>query len=298
VSELNAIAKKLAVKDNLLHLPGVSTLNDRYALKKKIGEGGLCEVWSAVDKRADYFGDRRNVAVKIPSKDMKAKRDIAAFLYAEYRFLVRVSHPNAVRALNYDIDRKSKIPFIVMELLSGRQMLNAAAELSTKEKIAVSARLSQVVCHIHSLGIVHADINPSNIIVRDGNDAKLLDFGVAVDLRESRPFHLNRKDIKAFNPLYAAPEVIDGETPTIKSDIFSLAATLFECFGSGTIRKESPEVPLKTPVSFSRLKAIPVVLRLWFYRALNADPRKRPFKPPAVFKKVSWHELLRTIGML
>jgi serine/threonine protein kinase len=293
---LSAIAKNLAHKDNIVSLPPVSTLNGRYAIKNSIGAGGICETFSVVDKRADYFRDRREIAVKIPLAEMALKEDIAAFLYAEYCFLARVTHPNVVRAFEYDIDRKSKIPFIVMERLNGERLNDVAAKLSVKEKIAVLAALSRAVDYIHSLGIVHADINPKNIVVSDSNVAKLLDFGVAVDLHGSKPFYLNRKNVKAFNPLYAAPEAINGEMPAIESDIFSLAATFFETFSGELPYKESPIELLESPVAPDRLKAIPFVLRSWFRAALKADSNKRPSQTPAVFKRGSIYETLARFG--
>jgi serine/threonine protein kinase len=289
--ELNALARNLAPKDDILSAPIVSSLNKRYLLKERIGIGGLCEVFAATDKRIEGFNDRREIAIKTPTAEMMKKSDIAAFLYAEHCFLTRISHRNIVKALDYDIDAKSKVPFIVMERLRGDLLCDAALALSVREKTKIFAEISSAVDYVHSLGIVHADINPKNVICAD-NEAKLFDFGVALDLRENKAFHLDRENIKAFNPLYAAPEVINGQTPTIESDIFSLATTFYEFYGGTLPYKENALELATAPVTIKALKSIPILLRIWFYRALQTDPKKRPSNAPIIFRKLSTFDLL------
>ena len=92
-----------------LILSGNVMLNKRYTLEKKIGEGGLSEVYDVSDIYSQYFKDNRNLVIKIPSSEIADKNDVAAFVYSEYSLLNLLHHENIVKAVNFGIDEESNI---------------------------------------------------------------------------------------------------------------------------------------------------------------------------------------------
>ena len=267
-------------------------LNNRYDLKERIGIGGLCEVFSATDKYAEYFGVEREVAIKLPSKKLLEKEDVAAFMYAEYDFLLRLHHPGLVRVFDFGIDKESGIPFIVLEYLKG-QLLDEIplAEIDAHKKMKLFISLSAVVNHLHVKGVVHADINPKNIMCFEDGSACLFDMGVSVDLQEKKPFHLDYQNIKAYNPRYTAPEILEGEYPSFQSDLFSLATIFVELY-ENTLPYESNSLELRENRSIPTkyIRKIPLGMRSWIFHAMKADPVLRPVKIPKALQK--YNELL------
>jgi serine/threonine-protein kinase Stk1 len=261
-------------------------LNDRYAVGARIGVGGLSEVFAAEDAYALQFGDRRRLAVKVPSEALLEKKDVDAFVYAEYAHLLRLSHPNVIKVLDFGIDSDLNFPYIVLEHLQGRLLSTIPpSEAGTSMKKRLVRSLFSTVAYLHAREIVHADINPTNIMYLDDGTFRLFDFGIAINLREPQPYQLDYRTVRAFNPIYAAPEVADGAVPDKKSDLFSLAAVLFEFLGGRLPYRNNPAELQERPLSESDLARLPAGLRSWFGRALSADPAKRPEKIPQMVKK-------------
>lgn len=112
------------------------------------------------------------------------------------------------------------------------------------------------------------------MILEDGS-LRLFDFGISINNKKHNTFELDYKNIKAFNPLYASPEVINGHIPDEKSDLFSLAVIFFELYcGKLPYIKSSLELH-QNAVSEKEFKKLPYHLRSWFKHALNPDPIKR-----------------------
>jgi serine/threonine protein kinase len=267
------------------HLP--SLLNRRYVMGECIGVGGLSEVYEVSDRYSEYFRDRRKLAVKIPSGQMLQKRDIVPFVYGEFSHLCRLSHPNIVKVFDFGIDVKSgKIPYIVLERLRGRMLKEfEPGEIEDEMRADVAWALLSAVEYFHLHGIVHADISTANIMYINDGGVKLFDFGISINRFKEQRFTLDYRNNKAFNPLYAAPEIHEGTLPNVKTDLFSLAAMLFELYrGHLPYEKRSSELA-DHPVGFKQMKGVPFGLRRWLKRALDADAAKRPDRMPGWFRR-------------
>ncbi|SFV57338.1 Serine/threonine protein kinase PrkC, regulator of stationary phase [hydrothermal vent metagenome] len=258
-----------------------SILNNRYTLGKKIGEGGLSEVYEAQDIYAQYFEDNKSIVIKIPSYQITDKKDVAAFVYSEYSLLSSLNHENIVKAIDFGIDDKTNIAYLVMEKLEGELLVNVSLHKIDKQmKRNMANSLYKALVHIHSRGIIHADINPTNIMISPDGNAKIFDFGISQNIALKKQFSLEYKKINAYNPIYTAPEVVKGSLPSSKTDFFSLACVLYELYANELPFKKSSYELLKAPVSIKQLSKLPFFQRYWFKKALSYDPEKRPKKPP------------------
>ncbi len=270
-------------------LNGSLMLNKRYTLGKKIGEGGLSEVYAVTDIYSQYFEDTRDLVIKMPSAEIADKKDVAAFVYSEYSLLMSLHHENIVKVVDFGIDEDSNIPYLVMQKLEGDLLVNIGLhkiDANMKRNLAIS--LYKAMLHMHNKGIVHADINPTNIMMGKDGNAQLFDFGISQSIGTKKRFNLAYKKINAYNPIYTAPEVFEGKPPSRKTDLFSLACVLYELYtGVLPFEKSSRELS-ENPLSAKQLKKIPFLQRSWFKKMLSYDPHLRPEKIPSCIRLKSY----------
>ncbi len=277
------LVKKLAKKSFKKKLKkaksDISLLNNRYYLEDEIGRGGLSIVYSSSDIYCDYFNEESNIATKVPTEELLKKDDIAAFVYAEYSFLKRLNHKNILKVLDFGIDNKSNIPYIVLEKLEGDLLANLnISNMSIKFKNKLFKELLSSLEYIHLNNIIHADITPSNIMISKKGMITLFDFGISQDTNKNKDFTLEYKKVKAFNPKYCAPEVLDGEKPTIQSDIFSFACLMYEIYSSKSFFEENSLELKKKDIKTYDFSKIPILLRTWFKSSLSINPKNRIYK--------------------
>jgi len=262
--------------NNIKKMDDEKRLNNRYLVGEQLGTGGLSVVYEARDDYSEYYGDDRSLAIKLPLEHLSSKSDIDAFMYAEYSHLSRLSHPNIIKVMDFGIDAEFNIPYIVLEQLQGRLLNDVPfTELDASIKWNILYTLFHTVVYVHSQHIVHADINPNNIMYLDDGSIRLFDFGISINLSKQHLFEIDYKNIKAYNPRYAAPEVIQGSTPTLQSDLFSMAVVCFELFSGQLPYKENSTELYEKPVALRDLGLLPFGLRRWFRNALSVEPSKR-----------------------
>lgn len=239
--------------------------NKRYVIKDKIAQGGLCDVFLVEDIYDFHFNTNSNIVIKLPNATTIKNKDISSLLFSEYKFLRELNHPNIVKVYDFGIDKKTKIPYLILEYIEGKLLNDISIfNMNKSLKIDIFKTLLNTVKYIHSKNIIHADINPSNIIIDNNNKIILIDFGISLSCNNNS-IHLDYNKVKAYNPKYSAPEIINGEIPTEKSDIYSTAAIVFELF------------TLKTPVIrnnkiiLDNSHTIPFYLKKWLNRNLSAD---------------------------
>jgi len=266
-------------------LNGSLMLNKRYTLGKKIGEGGLSEVYAVTDIYAQYFEDTRDLVIKMPSAEITDKKDVAAFVYSEYSLLSTLHHENIVQAVDFGIDEDSNIPYLIMQKLEGDLLVNIGLhKIDAKMKRNLASSLYKAMVHMHNKGIVHADINPTNIMMGPDGNAQLFDFGISQSIGTKKRFNLAYKKINAYNPIYTAPEIFEGKPPSRKTDLFSLACVLYELYaGELPFEKSSRELKEKA-LSKKYLKKIPLAQRNWFKKTLSYNPNMRPEKIPSCIR--------------
>lgn len=260
-------------------LSGYAMLNKRYTLDAKIGEGGLSEVYDVKDMYSVYFKDERRLVVKLPSAKIANKKDIAAFVYSEYSLLSSLHHENIIKVVDFGIDDESNIPYIIMQKLEGDLLTEIALhKISNKMKHKLASSLYKAILYMHEKGIVHADINPTNIMMSPDGSAQLFDFGISQNVSYKKTFNLSNEKNHAYNPIYTAPEVFEGEAPSYETDLFSLACVLYELYtGELPFENSSRELVFK-PLNRKIFAKIPFMQRRWFRKMLTHSSAFRPVK--------------------
>lgn len=258
-----------------------SVLNKRYTLGKMVAEGGLSLVYEAKDIYADYFEDDRALVIKLPSSQISDKKDVAAFIYAEYSVLNTLNHQHIVKVVDFGIDEHTEIPYLVMQRLEGSLLVNTPLhKISTEMKRRLAFSLYEALVYIHSKGIVHADINPTNIMISPEGDAQIFDFGISQNTGSKKRFHMAYTNNNAYNPIYSAPEIFEGNAPTRKTDLFSLACVLYELH-TNELPFETSSLDLKVnALSREQLSKLPFMQRAWFKKVLSYSSANRPEKIP------------------
>ena len=200
-----------------------------YRILEQLGEGGMGTIYRAYDPMLE-----RDVAIKVLKPGLPTA--LRQRFLAEARHGARLCHPHLARVYDLGIQLDTGLDWFAMEFLAGRDLETLLQRARTK-KLRLPPTLIGIVFshvldalqHAHDAGLVHRDVKPANIFVaRNGGDdivsAKLLDFGVALDLRRDA----GRGDICG-DPRYVAPEQIQGCPDTDhRADIYSAGMSLYE----------------------------------------------------------------------
>lgn len=186
-----------------------------YEVIERVGAGGMGEVYRARDTRLN-----RSVALKILPPATAREDEARARLEHEARAISSLNHPN-ICAL-YDVGRDGDIDYLVMEFLEGETVKSRLVRgaFAEPELLRHGIEIADALDRAHRQGVIHCDLKPSNIVLTESG-AKLLDFGIA-------RFQGVPASVVHGTPAYIAPEVVGGEAPDARSDIFSLGATLYE----------------------------------------------------------------------
>ena len=194
----------------------------RYTLIERIGQGGMGEVYAAEDAEL-----RRTVALKFLPSVVAPDKTAASQVISEARLASRLNHPNIVTV--YELIQTPWGLAMVMELVEGQSLraLGKARPLSARETIRIGRQIASALAAAHQKGIVHRDIKPENIMIRADGYVKVLDFGLAQNIRDqalnSTSVHLPVGTVR-----YMSPEQKLGGDVTGASDIYSLAVVAEE----------------------------------------------------------------------
>jgi hypothetical protein len=196
----------------------------RYELGAQLGEGGVGIVWRAEDT---LLG--RPVAIKEvelpPAVRDKQRAALRARVIREARAAARISHPGAVTL--FDVVQDNDQDYIVMELVEAPnldQLVARQGPLEPRRAAMVGLRLLATLEAAHRAGIVHRDVKPSNVLVRDDGTTKLTDFGTASLTGDPE---LTVTGVVVGSPAYMAPEQIKGLVVGPATDLWALGATLY-----------------------------------------------------------------------
>ena len=243
----------------------------RYRLVRRLGTGGMSEVWLAEDVELE-----RQVALKL----LGAEADAARF-EREARAAAALAHPNVNQLFDYG--EWQGRPYMVLECLSGGTLedrLRGGQALPDDETARIAAELAAGLAHAHDRGLVHRDLKPANVLFDEDGRAKIADFGIA---RMRGAGTLTEAGTLLGTAAYISPEQAAGAPATAASDVYSYGVILFRML-TGRLPFES-EVPLELvaqhrdkpppPVASIRPDAPSDLARL-ADASLAKDPAARP----------------------
>jgi len=202
-----------------MQLPVV--FNDRYQLFKKLGEGGLAEVYQAQDMSLG-----RMVAVKVLREQFTRDATFLVNFHREAQSAAKLN--NAYIVAVYDFGQYQNRPYIVMEWIHGsdlRTRLNEQGALPVEQAVEFAIQICSAVGTAHRAGLVHGDLKPGNILITAANQAKVTDFGLARALGESS---MDADEVVWGTPAYFAPEQASGDMMLPATDVYAIGIILYE----------------------------------------------------------------------
>ncbi len=260
------------MKDNLI---GKSL--GRYHLLEKIGEGGMAVVYKALDTTLE-----RHVAIKVilPYRNLSEK--FLARFKREARALAKLSHPNILKVFDYG--EYENQPFLAMEYIPGGTLKDTLTgkpmpwQKAAQTLIPVARALEAA----HAQGVIHRDVKPANILMTNGGDPMLSDFGVAKIIEgDEETRDLTGSGVGIGTPDYMAPEQGVGKTDE-RSDIYALGTVFYQMItGRLPFKADTPMAvmlkkstdPLPRPTQF--VPDLPPAVENVLLKALARDPNNR-----------------------
>lgn len=224
------------------HASKYGVLKGRFALEEVLGTGGMGIVYKAKDMLKVEANDREPyVAIKVLSDEFKAHPEAFISLQRESRKSQRIAHPNIVNV--HDFDRDDDTVFMTMEYMEGKSLDKLIRQykstgLPTDDALNIIKGMSRALIYAHAEHIVHSDFKPGNVFVTDKGVTKVFDFGIARAVAKAESFEDNPEDktlfdagnLGALTPPYASLEMLEGEEPDIRDDIYALGCVAYELF--------------------------------------------------------------------
>jgi serine/threonine protein kinase len=230
--EHRALAENGFLERRDVELPSGPTLAGQtvgvYRLISEIGQGGMSSVWLA--ERNDGRFHKR-VALKVLHIALIGKAGEGRFKH-EASILGLLAHPHIAELIHAGVSQTGQ-PYLVLEYVDGEHIDSYCDRhrLTIQGRIRLFLEVLAAVAHAHTNLIVHCDLKPSNVLVRNDNHVKLLDFGIAQFLEDEKHAadgtQLTRKGERAMTPEYAAPEQLRGEPVTTAVDVYALGVLLY-----------------------------------------------------------------------
>jgi predicted Ser/Thr protein kinase len=276
-------------------------IKGRYRVERQLGRGGMGTVYLA-----EQLSVGRKVALKVLRGDFARDDGFVARFQQEAKLVAGLNERRNPRVtLVHDFDQtEDGALFIVMEWLEGRvlsEVIQRDRPLDLPRAVRLATQIAEGLEAAHRANVVHRDVKPQNIMVLEaGDDIKLMDFGIA-RLRDSGHTSLTRAGTMMGTPDYMAPEQIEGQDITEKTDMYSFGIVLYEMLTGMVPFRASTQAAVLTkqlqeqPVPPSRLRPeIPHDLEAIVLKALEKDPAKRERDMAAIVRAL--RETSRHLG--
>jgi serine/threonine protein kinase len=251
----------------------------RYELQRRLAQGGMAEVWLAIDLTLD-----RKVAVKWLKPTLATDPIVAERFRREAIAAASLNHPNIVAV--HDVFEQDGRQAVVMQLVDGkslRQLLDTQNRLSPELTILIGTSVAQALDNAHEAGFVHRDVKPGNIMITPDGRVLLTDFGIAKGLHGDGSDDLTSANIMMGTAKYLSPEQVRGKKLDGRADLYSLGLVLYECLAGrvpflGETDADTALARLqRDPTDLARLRAtLPTRLVNVIHALLSRKPEGRP----------------------
>jgi serine/threonine protein kinase len=199
---------------------------DHFVPVETLGVGGMGTVYKARDTQLE-----RLVALKLLRKDLSSEADHDAQLQQEARIAASVNHPNVVQI--FGLGTAHGRFYVVMELLdhgSLDDIMESQHRVPEHQVLDIGIQIARGLRAAHRKGLIHRDVKPANILFVDEQAAKIVDFGLAAFATQNP----QNESVIWGTPAYVAPERLCNQPEDVRSDIYSLGATLFHAVAGNT----------------------------------------------------------------
>jgi eukaryotic-like serine/threonine-protein kinase len=259
-------------------MPEPTVFNGRYELLRRLGRGGMAEVFLARDLQLD-----RPVAVKVLFPEFANDPAFVTRFRREAQAAANLNHPNIVSV--YDWGQEHGTYFIVMEYVDGRtlaEILRADGPLPPERAVDVATDVAAALGAAHAAGVLHRDIKPGNILVAPSGRVKVADWGIGRAMDAAAEENLTQTGAVMGTATYFSPEQAQGLSLDPRSDLYSLGVVLYESLtGTPPFQGDNPvaiaykhvqEQP-RPPRSLNM--AVPLELEAIVLQLLAKDPNQR-----------------------
>ncbi len=274
----------LVLRANPEALIGI-TLDNKYRIEEKVGEGGMGIVFRATHIHMDH-----PVAIKVLHTQFSSDPLMIERFRREARAAAQIHHHNAIAVTDFGVTQNDTVAYLVMEYLAGidlREKIKQKRQLSYNEVFLIVRQICSALHAAHLKGIIHRDLKPDNIwLVKsdDGNElVKVLDFGIAKLQSTTEMITLTQQGMIVGTPYYMSPEQCRGEELDPRSDLYSLGVIIYEMLtGKLPFEADTPVgVAIKQvtekPGAMHRLRnGIPNPIEQAVRRILEKDRDDRP----------------------
>jgi Tol biopolymer transport system component len=256
-----------------------------FRLVDKIGEGGMGEVWRAVDTTLD-----REVAIKVLPPGFAAEPERMARFEREAKVLASLNHPNI--AAIYGFPESGGLRFLAMELVRGEDLSQVLARgrLSVRDALDAGKQIAAALEAAHDSGVIHRDLKPANVKRTPEGQIKVLDFGLAKALETAAPNSGRSATVTSAGSVagmilgtasYMSPEQARGQAVDRRTDLWAFGCVLYEmltgakAFDGATVTDVLASVVRGEPDWEKLPAATPLSVRRLLRRCLEKDPKKR-----------------------
>jgi serine/threonine-protein kinase len=205
--------------------PRSQVVNDRYRIERRIGRGGMADVFLARDVLLD-----RQVAIKVLFPEHATDPNFVERFRREAQSVAQLNHPNIVSV--YDWGQTGNTYFMAMEYVDGitlaEHLKRNNGKLTPKGAARIAAEVAAALAFAHRSGVVHRDIKPGNILIARNTAIKVVDFGIARAMDAGHDAALTQDGAVMGTATYFSPEQAKGEALDPRSDLYSLGVVLYE----------------------------------------------------------------------
>lgn len=251
---------------------------DNYKIIEVVGRGGMGVVFKAMDMNLEKI-----VALKMIDPFLARDENFLRRFKTEAKALAKLENPNIVSV--YALRETHLGVFMVMEYVNAKtvaEWIQEKGKFSVQDTISITKQILNAIGHAHSLGIIHRDIKPNNVLLKD-NSVKVMDFGLAKVIQE-HGLQNTATNTAAGTLYYMSPEQIKGlKNVDNRSDIYSIGMTIYEMLAGRTpfdrsdseyaIQKQIVDGNIPSPAKFN--PNIPKPIIKYILKAIEMDPNKR-----------------------